>query len=83
MADDSQSPHSPEWKILYRATIFETNGSERAKRISDAEKAIVERMRELLRETGADVEGEREAMDDALYALGAWKIALENKTHAA
>jgi hypothetical protein len=40
-------------------------------------------MRELLRETGVDVEEERGAMDDAMYALRALKIVLEQKTRAA
>lgn len=83
MAGDSRRPHSTEWKILCRAAIFETNDRELEKRISDAEEAIVERMRDLFRETGADAEAEREALDDALYALRAWKTALENRTHAA
>jgi hypothetical protein len=46
------------------------------KRLSDAEDAIVQRMRELFRETGTDVEEERGAIDDAMYALRALKIAL-------
>ena len=83
MAGDSESPHSAEWRVMYRAAISETNENEMARRISEAEEAIVERMRELFRETGTDAEGEREAMDDAMYALRAWKIALDNKTHAA
>jgi hypothetical protein len=81
---DFQNRYPSEWRVLYRAAIFaEVNDSEMVNRIADAEDAIVERMRELLRDTGADAEGEREALNDALYALRAWKIALENRTHAA
>jgi hypothetical protein len=79
----TKNPYPTGWRVLYRAAIFETNSRVLAKRLSDAEGAIVERMRELFRETGADAEGEREAMDDAMYALRAWKIALEQKTRAA
>jgi len=74
---------SKDWRLLYRAAIFETNSLQKANRISDAEEAIVERMRELFRETGADVAEERDAMDNALYALRAWKSALEMRNHAA
>jgi hypothetical protein len=57
---DSQNPSPAEWEVLYRAVILETNIFEKAKKIVDAEKAIVERMHKLFRETGADVvEGER------------------------
>jgi len=80
---DSQNPHHTEWRVLYRAVILETDSFKKAKRISEAEEAIIERMRELFRETGAEVGGEREAMDDAMYALRAWKTALEKRTHAA
>ena len=80
---DFQNPHPTDWRVLYQAATSETNSYEIAKRISEAEEAIVERMRELFRETGAEVGGEREAMDDAMYALRAWKIALEKRTHAA
>jgi hypothetical protein len=81
---DFKKPYASEWRVLYRAAIFsEANDYEMVNRIADAEDAIVERMRELLRDTGADAEGEREALNDALYALRAWKIALENRTYAA
>ena len=66
MADNSQNPHSTEWRILYQVAVFETDRDEMDKRISDAEDAIVERIRELFWQTGADVEGEREALDDAM-----------------
>jgi hypothetical protein len=76
---DSQSPYPREWQVLYRAAIFEPNSCVIAKRLSAAEKAIVERTRELFQESGANVEGEREALDDALYALKALKVA--RRTH--
>ena len=74
-----------EWRALYRAAFRSRADSYEtaAKRISEAENAIAERMCQLFRETGVDVAAEREAMDDAIYALRAWKLALINKSHAA
>ena len=80
---DPQNPYPSEWRVKYRAAILQTNSPETMKRLSDAENAIVQRMRELFLDTGTDVEEERAAMDDAMYALRALKIALEQKTRAA
>lgn len=80
---DSRSPYPSEWRALYRAAILEPNSCVIAKRTSDAEEAIAERTRELFQESGADVEGEREALDDAMYALRALRVALEQSTLAA
>ena len=60
----SQNPHPRDWRVLYRSAILETNNSEMAKRLSDAREAIAEHIRELFRETGVDVDGEREAMNE-------------------
>ena len=68
------------WRYLYRAAIFETNKHLMPMRISEAEMTIVDRIHELSLNTGLDVELEREALDDALYALGAWRTALEQRT---
>ena len=80
---EPQTPHPSEWRVKYRAAIFQTSSPKTMESLSDAENAIVQRMRELFLDTGADVEEERAAMDDAMYALRALKIALEQKTHAA
>ena len=62
---DSQNRYPSEWRVPYRAAIFaEVNDSEMVNRIADAEDAIVERMRALLRATGADADG-RVAVIDA------------------
>ena len=74
-----QDPYPREWRVKYRAAIFQTNGPEMMKRLSDAEDAIVQRIRELFRDTGADVEEERAAMDD-VSDLKASKIVVEQKT---
>ncbi|MFZ0200447.1 MAG: hypothetical protein WB523_10455 [Candidatus Sulfotelmatobacter sp.] len=49
------------------------------KELSDAEDAIVARTRELYQKTGPDVEVERDALDDAMYALRALRNALKQK----
>jgi hypothetical protein len=71
------------WKYLYRAAVFETNKRLMQSRLSEAQNTIVDRINELSRDTGFDVELEREALDDALYALAAWRTALEQRTDAA
>lgn len=70
------------WKYLYRAAVFETNKHLMPMRISDAEDAIVQRIRQVSHANGFDVELEREALDDAMYALEAWRTALEQRTLA-
>jgi hypothetical protein len=71
------------WKYLYRAAVFETNKRLMPMRISEAQNTIVDCINELSRDTGFDVELEREALDDALYALAAWRTALEQRTDVA
>ncbi len=71
----SQSPMQ-NWKSLYRAAIFEKDRSLIAKRISDAEKALIIRGRELLCGSGALEEIDQ--IDDALYALRAYRTACEH-----
>lgn len=66
-------PIDRNWKILYRAAIFETNRYAIPKRVSEAEKAVVARGRELFGKPGTLEE--KEALEDALYALHAFKSA--------
>ena len=42
---DSQNPYPREWRVKYRAAVFETNSPEMMKRLSDAEDAIVNEFR--------------------------------------
>jgi len=77
---DSQNPHPRDWRILYRVAIFERDSRVIEKGLSDAEDAIVWRTRELYQETGAAVETERGALDDANYALEALRVALEENS---
>jgi len=62
-----------DWKILYRAAILETNKSVVPRRVLEAEEAVIARGRELFYGIG-DPE-EEEALEDALYALRAFKTA--------
>lgn len=68
----SQSP-TQNWRNLYRAAIFEKDRNLIPQRIEAAERAIVIRGRELLCELGAFEE--RDQLDDALYALRAYRAA--------
>lgn len=67
------SPKHPDWKILYRTAFLETNKSVLPQRVSEAEEAVLLRGRELFYGNG-DPE-EKEALEDALYALRALKTA--------
>ena len=69
------SPKHPDWKILYRAAILETNKSVLSQRVSEAEEAMILRGRELSYSNG-DPE-EKEALEDALYTLRALKTACQ------
>ena len=81
--DSQNRDHPGEWRVLYLAAIFEANRCAIPKRLSDAEEAIVRRTHELFRESGDTVETERDALDDAKYALEALRVALEHNTRAA
>ena len=65
-----------DWKILYRAAILETNRTVLPKRISVAEAAVIERGREIFYAGGPS--DEKEALEDALYALRALKTAQDH-----
>lgn len=69
------------WRALYTAALFETDGDRIPTRIADAEKAIVARARELF-SAGSDTIEEDQALDDALYALHALQNCLEFRAAA-
>jgi hypothetical protein len=71
-----QLPVHQNWKVLYRAAVFERDKRSLQKRLADAEEAVIVRGRELLHATGDNIE-EREALEDALYALRAFRSACE------
>ncbi len=80
---ESPNPDPADWRSLYRVAIFETNETEKMNRISDAEEAMVECFCQIFRDTGSAAQGEREAIDDAMYAPRSWRASLENRTTAA
>jgi hypothetical protein len=65
-----------EWKALYRAAILETNKNVIQQKVSEAELAVVARGRELFYSGGTSEE--KESLEDALYALRAFRSALEH-----
>jgi hypothetical protein len=67
---------SQTWRELSSAALFETDKSRIPDRIAHAEKAIVNRARELFA-AGADTIEEDQALDDALYALKALQSCLD------
>lgn len=70
------SSKNTDWKTLYRAAILETNKSVIPYRVSKAEQAVLAREREIFY-GNSDTE-EKDALEDALYALRAFKTAWEH-----
>ncbi len=71
------APSSPAWHMLYQAALFETDRAKILARISEAEQAILLRMRELFVIPTDHIE-EDVVLDDALYGLR----ALRNCVHS-
>lgn len=69
-------PDHGDWKALYRAAILETNTNARPRLVSEAEKAVISRSRELFGTMGTLEE--KEALEDALYALRAFRTAWQH-----
>ena len=65
-----------EWQTLYRAAILEKNRAAIPQRVFEAERAVLARGRELCHGDGTPEE--QEALEDALYALRAFRSALEH-----
>ena len=68
----AQPSSNANWRDLYVAALLEMNENKLADLIAEAEKAIVERARELFNTAGDNIQ-EEENLDDALYALRALK----------
>ena len=60
-----------DWKTLYRAAILETNNRVLPQRVSEAENAAILRRREIFYAAGTPEE--KESLEDALYALRAFR----------
>jgi hypothetical protein len=69
-----------DWKTLYRAAILESNKSALPQRVSEAEEAVIERGREIFYDHGTPEE--KEALEDALYALRAFRSAWQHSEAA-
>ena len=76
----SKSPESRVWRDLYKAALFEHDERKFPERIADAEKALVQRARELFHNGGDNIE-EQHALDDAMYALHALRNTFKFGTH--
>lgn len=71
MISPRKSPTSqPRWHVLYQAALFETDREMIPLRISEAEKAILARVKELFTHSDDHIE-EDLVLDDALYGLRA------------
>jgi hypothetical protein len=73
-----------DWRTLYRAAILETNKDVLPKRVSEAEKAVLVREREVFYDHASADESadEKEALEDALYALRAFRTAWQHSEAA-
>ena len=64
------------WKTLYRAAILETNTRVLPQRVSEAEEAVRARSRDIFYSSGSLEE--KEDLEDALYALRAFRTAWQH-----
>jgi len=64
------------WRNLYFAALMEADNDRMSVRITDAERVMLDRARELFQASGDNIQ-EEEALDDAFYALRALKTCLE------
>jgi len=67
---------STDWKSLYVAAILERNKGILRQRVSEAEAAVIARRREIFYADGTPEE--KEALEDALYALHAFTTAWQH-----
>lgn len=72
----SPSVQPKEWKTLFRAAILETDKRLVQQRVLAAEAAVLARQRELF--YGHGTLEEKSAIEDALYALRAYKTAWQH-----
>ena len=69
-------PNRTDWKTRYRAAILETNKSVLPQRVSEAEEAVRAREREMFYADGTSEK--KDALEDALYALRAFRSAWQH-----
>jgi len=84
LSSNSYSSGSPKvsWHSLYQAAIFETDRELIPARIAEAEKAILDRVKELFGVDSDHIE-EDQTLDDALYALRALRNCMVSAAGAA
>lgn len=70
------------WHFLYQAALFETDKELLPHRIREAEKAILDRMKQLFNAGGDHIE-EDVVLDDALYAMRALRTCVDHRGMAA
>ena len=73
---------SASWHSLYQAALFEKDRESIPARIAEAEKAILDRIKELLGVDSDHIE-ENQILDDALYALRALRNCVVSEANAA
>ncbi len=79
----SPYPNRTDWRTLYRAAILETNKKDLPQRVSEAEEAVVMRGREIFYDPATlDDLDEKEALEDALYALRAFRTSWQHNDAA-
>lgn len=76
-AEIAASPSGNRWKELYNAALFETDKNKLSERIAHAEWALTLRARELFH-TDSEHFQERQAIDSAINALNALRMATSN-----
>jgi hypothetical protein len=77
-AGTAPSPSGNRWKELYNAALFESDKNKLSERIANAEWALALRARELFH-TGSEHLRERQAVDSAINALYALRMATSNE----
>lgn len=70
-----------DWRKLYVAALLEGDRDKIPTLITTAERAIVQRARDLFNAAGDNIE-EEQGLEDALYALHALKSCLANSSFA-
>jgi len=73
---------TPGWHSLYHDALFEQDKQKVPEKIACAEKAILNRMKELFNTSGDHIE-EDLVLDDALYALRALRTCVQHELLAA
>ena len=68
--------HDPNWRTLYGAAILEPDLAKIPTRITEAEKEIVQRARELFQQNQNNL-GEEQALDSAMCTLHVFRSTLK------